>query len=83
MMKNDPPGLWDDSRNVKRLLLVFYAICAALFLVDFVAHRHTVHPWEHMWGFYAIFGWIACVILVLVAKELRKVLMRREDFYDR
>ena len=79
----NPPGLWDNPRNVKRLLYVFYFICGALFLVDFLVHRHMVHTWEHLWGFYAIYGWVACVILVLVAKELRKVLMRPEDYYDR
>lgn len=79
----DPPGLWDNPRNVKKLLYVFYFICAVLFLVDFLVHRHIVHSWESLWGFYAIYGWLACVILVLVAKELRKVLMRPEDYYDR
>ena len=78
-----PIGLWDNPRNVKRLLYGFYIICAVLFLVDLFVHRHMTHPWEHLWGFYAIYGWVACVILVLVAKELRKVLMRREDYYDR
>ena len=79
----DPPGLWDNPRNVKRLLYVFYFICTVLFLVDFFVHRHMIHTWEHLWGFYAIYGWVACVILVLVAKELRKVLMRPDDYYDR
>ena len=31
---------------------------------------------------YGIFGFVACVALVLIAKQLRKVLMRREDYYD-
>ena len=79
----DPPGIWDNPRNVKKLLYGFYIICGILFLVDFLVHRHMVHSWEYLWGFYAIFGWVACVILVLVAKELRKVLMRTEDYYDR
>ena len=79
----DPPGVWDNPTNVRRLLHVFYAVCAVLFLFDFVVHRHMVHIWEHLWGYYAIFGWVACVILVLVAKELRKILMRGEDYYDR
>ena len=35
-----------------------------------------------MFGFYAIFGFVACVGLVLAAKELRKFLKRDEDFYD-
>lgn len=80
---HDSPGIWDNPRNVQRLLYIFYSICAVLFLVDFFVHRHMVHSWESLWGYYAIFGWVACVILVLVAKELRKVLMRREDYYDR
>ena len=35
-----------------------------------------------MWGFYAGYGFVACVLLVLIAKEMRKLLMRREDYYD-
>ncbi len=63
-------------------LRVFYAICAGLFLADFIYHRHAVHPLEGWWGFYAFYGFIACVLLVLVAKEMRKVLMRSESYYE-
>jgi len=41
-----------------------------------------VHAWEALPGFYALFGFVACVVLVLIAKEMRKVLMRDEDYYD-
>lgn len=73
---------FDHPQNVKRLLRVFYLICAGLVVVDFVYNRHVVHPLEHLWGFYAGYGFVACVILVLVAKELRKLVMRDEDYYD-
>lgn len=73
---------FDKPRNVKRVLRTFYGICAFLFVLDFVIHRHVIHPWEDLLGFYALFGFIACVALVLGAKEMRKVLMRREDYYD-
>jgi hypothetical protein len=36
-----------------------------------------------MFGFYAIYGFVACVLLVVIAKELRKLLMRDENYYDR
>lgn len=75
--------LFDDPRNVKRLLYLLYAACAGLFLADFLVHRHVDHPWERLFGFYGIYGFLACVVLVLIAKELRKVLMRSEDYYDR
>lgn len=75
--------VWDDPGNVKLLLRIFYVVCAVLILVDFVFHRHTVHPIEHWWGFYPLYGFVACVTLVLVAKEMRKVLMRDPGYYDR
>jgi hypothetical protein len=78
----DRRHVFDNPRNVKRVLWTLYACCAALLATDLVFHRHAVHPWEHLFGFYAVYGFVACVLLVLVAKELRKVLMRPEDYYD-
>ena len=74
--------LFDKPRNVSRLLGGFYAICGLLFMLDFFIHRHVYHSWEELPAFYAIFGFIACVVLVLVAREMRKVVMREEDYYD-
>jgi hypothetical protein len=53
-----------------------------LFALDAVLHRHIVHPWEGLFGFYAFYGFVACVLLVLLAKEMRKVVMRDESYYD-
>ena len=72
----------DKPGNVDRLLKVFYAICVLLFAADIFVHRHTIHDWEQLPGFYAIFGFVAFVLLVLVAKLMRKLLMRKEDYYD-
>lgn len=79
---DEKPHLFDSPRNVKRLLRTFYLVCAGLLALDFVHHRHAIHAWEELWGFYALFGFVACVALVLTAKEMRKVLMRDEDYYD-
>ncbi len=54
-----------------------------MLLFYLVYHRHVTHPWENLWGFYALFGFIACSVLVLAAKEMRKVVMRKEDYYER
>jgi hypothetical protein len=74
--------MFDNPENVKRVLRALYTVCAALVLVDFVFHRHIVHPFERLWAFYAIYGWVSCVTLVLIAKQMRKVIMRSEDYYD-
>ncbi len=75
---------WLDSRaNVDRLVHRFYAVCALLLLIDLFIPKHGSFAIEHAFGFYAFFGFVACVTLVLVAKQLRRVLMRPEGYYDR
>lgn len=74
--------LFDNPKNVKLLVRILFISCFALFAVDLFVHRHTVHPWESFTGFYAIYGFLACVILVLLAREMRKLIMRDEDYYD-
>jgi len=79
---HDSDGWFDKPENVRKLLRVFYVICGLLVLVDFVVHRHIYHDWENIPAFYAIYGFVGCVVLVLIAKEMRKFLMRGEDYYD-
>ncbi|MBT6932654.1 MAG: hypothetical protein HN987_07925 [Proteobacteria bacterium] len=74
--------IFDHKKNINRVLRALIALCVVSFAVDFVYHRHVVHPFEALWGFYAIYGFFACVILVLLAKKMRKWLMRSEDYYD-
>ena len=68
---------------MKKFLRGFYIICAILLAVDFVHHRHVIHYWENLWGFYALYGFVACVALVEIAKLMRKVLMRAPDYYEK
>jgi membrane protein YdbS with pleckstrin-like domain len=75
--------LFDKPKNVRRLLWLLYLSCALLLAADLFIHRHVAHDWESLWGFYAFFGFVACVSLVLVARQLRKLLKRPEDYYDR
>ncbi len=73
----------DERKNVLRLIWVFCALCGALVILDLVYPKHVTFLWEGWFSFYAFFGFVACAALVLIAKELRKVLMRKEDYYDR
>ncbi|MCC2604947.1 hypothetical protein [Planctobacterium marinum] len=81
-MKPTDKHIFDDPNKVKRLLKVFYVGCAMLLLLDFVLHRHTEHPWEWLPGFYPLYGFVGCVVLVLVAKWMRLAVMRDEDYYE-
>lgn len=82
MSRESRRHLFDKPKNVRRVLGGLYALCGVSLLLELVVHRHVDHPWEAVWGFYGLYGFVACVLLVLIAKELRKVLMRREDYYD-
>lgn len=73
----------DNPRNVDRLVHAFYAICAVLIAIDVFVPKHGAFAVEHVLGFYGWFGFIACVVLVLAAKQLRRILMRPENYYDR
>jgi hypothetical protein len=84
MSKADPKTYWlDDPNNVDRLVRVFYGVCAVLVAIDVFVPKHGPYAIEHWFGFYGWFGFIACVALVLIAKQLRRVLMRPENYYDR
>jgi hypothetical protein len=91
--RDEREHLFDKPENVRRLLLFLYSVCAGLLLLDFVDAvlkrlgvvdlRHGETWWEGLPGFYAFYGFLACVALVLIAKNMRRVLMRDEDYYDR
>ena len=73
----------DKPGNVKKLLIILYVVCALLLLTDVFYHKHAIIGLEESFGFYGIYGFVACVILVLVAKEMRRLLGRAEDYYER
>jgi hypothetical protein len=75
--------LFDKPRNVRLVIRGLILACAVLFGLDGLLHRHVSHPWEGFFGFYALYGFVACVLLVLLAKEMRKLVMRDESYYER
>jgi hypothetical protein len=82
-MKSDKRYWLDDSRNIDRIFYGISWICVLLTLSDLFYHKQGHLPWEDWFGFYGLYGFISCVGLVLLAKQLRKVLGRKEGYYDR
>ena len=82
MAKPGKRHLFDDPKNIRRVIHALYALCAVSVLAELVVHRHVVHPWEGLFSFYSLYGFIGIVVLVLVSKELRKIVRREEDYYD-
>lgn len=83
MSDQDDKHYWlDDPRNVDKLVYGLYTFCGLLFLLDFLYHKHVHFGFEHWLGFYAWYGFICCVVLVYLAKNvLRPLVKRDEDYY--
>jgi hypothetical protein len=73
----------DSSKNVTTLFRGLCVACMALLSIDLFLHRHEEFGFATLFGFHSLYGFVACVVLVLVAKQLRRVLMRDESYYDR
>ncbi|MEM9601367.1 MAG: hypothetical protein AAGA11_00770 [Pseudomonadota bacterium] len=83
MDKKTAENTWfDKPENVRKIIWALGIVCAALFLADFFYHKHAHFAVENVFGFYALYGFIMCVLLVLAAKLMRVFLMRDEDYYD-
>ncbi len=80
--QQDPHWLQRPA-NIRRLWWLFAGILlltvAAEFLVDLHPH-FSVDGWP---AFHAIFGFVSCVAMVLVARLIGYLLKRREDYYER
>ncbi len=87
--KADPgePKRWlDDPANVKKVIRWFFISAGVLAAADGVFlfhHKHVHFGFEKIPLFYCLYGLCACVVLVIAAKGLRKLLMRDEDYYEK
>ncbi|MBW2688418.1 MAG: hypothetical protein JRC99_00630 [Deltaproteobacteria bacterium] len=76
-------AMFDKPQNVKRVLYTLYACVVLLLAVDLFYHKHGIFTWESSFAFYSVYGFVACVILVIIAKYvLRPLVMRKEDYYN-
>ncbi len=73
----------DKPGNLKKSIRVFYLICVLLLVADLFVTKHGVNYWENVPQFFAAYGLISCVFLVVAARFiLRPLVKRKEDYYD-
>ena len=81
-MKPEKKYWLDNPGNVRKILYALYGLWALLVLADFVYKKETHFPVEGWFGFFGIFGLLACGGVILASKVLRVFLKREEDYYD-
>ena len=81
---NNGKKYWiDDVQNVYKIFWALVIVCTLLFLSDALYHKHVTLNFENWFGFFGLFGFTVSFALVLVARQMRKIIMRSEDYYDR
>jgi hypothetical protein len=75
-------GWFDDPQHVSWLIRALIAVCVLSVVADLFYDKHAEFHFRELFGFDAVYGFVCYVLLVLIAKQLRKVLMRPEDYYD-
>ena len=77
------PAFLDKPGTGKRILKGFFVFLGMLLAVDFFIPKHAELPWEEAPAFYAAYGFVACVSLIFIAKLLRSLVKRDEDYYHK
>ncbi|ODS42105.1 MAG: hypothetical protein MSIBF_01845 [Candidatus Altiarchaeales archaeon IMC4] len=75
----------DANRKMKNLAYAALAISIVLgIIIQIVYHPHGHFSFENVPAFYAIFGFIACAMLLIGSKWIgKRGLMVREDYYSK
>lgn len=74
--------LLDSPKNRARVRKYFYISLLILLVIEFFIPKQGHFSWEEAYGFYAAYGFIGCVSLIFIAKGLRWLVKRKEDYYD-
>lgn len=63
--------------------LFFISIIMSCILGFYFQHPHPHFIWQKIPVFDAVFGFIGCVVIIVVSKALGKIwLQKEEDYYD-
>ena len=71
-------------RNARTLTWAMLALMAALVIADvLIPTGYGRFPWDTIGGFGAFYGFVSCVLIIVVSKLLGYALLyRSEDYYD-
>ena len=67
---------------IKKLRISSLVILGLVLLAESFIQLHPHFDIERLFGFYAIFGFLSCVGLIIFAKLLGFFIKRKDDYYD-
>ena len=72
--------------RLKTVVRICFAVLALLIVLDalFVNKEHAHTGVEHFPGFWSVFGFIGCVLIIILSKWYGHAgIMTREDYYEK
>lgn len=73
----------EDPKFISTIKILFYIAIVITVVAEFLVESHPYFHWEEIPGFYAAFGLVSCVLVIIVARVLgRLFIQQREDYYD-
>jgi hypothetical protein len=75
-------NIFNTPQKKKWFLVIFFVSLLVLLVVDLFIHKHAEFPWEGAPEFFAVYGFVSCVLFIFIAKILRLIIKRDEHYYD-
>lgn len=82
------PPFWVTRTGAQIAVIALHLVALATVMIEllrpFAADGHgaeRIHELEFL-ASYAVYGFVACVVLVLLGRALRRMVMRKEDYYE-
>lgn len=79
--QNITKGFFERPGVIRGLWILLWVVCGLTLLPEFFIERHPHFAIDGFFGAFAVLGFVACAILILVAKAGGYLLKRREDYY--
>ena len=82
---DEKPGWADNPKFIRVFLGVLITACVLSAFAGFVTSWHNPHPHFSVEGFpifFAAWGFGAFIFIVLAGQHLRKLVGRKEEYYD-
>lgn len=75
--------LRDRLKTVVRICYVVLALLVVIDATPLIDKHHAHTAMEHLPGFWSVFGFVACVLIIFISKWYGHLgIMTREDYYD-
>ncbi len=81
--KKKEPDFFERPDTRRWLWRLLWGSCGLTVALQFWEHPHPHFDFDSFFGFNAALGFVACAVLIIVAKGLGFLLKKPEDYYDR